>query len=79
MLQWVFCKTNKPPNQNPHLLVKKYKGKISIILLEFKSSFLDMIFILEYGVVRLYLRENEHGSHIYGLAPCKPDSQDEGN
>lgn len=44
----------------------------------FTSSFLDMIFVLDYGVVRLFLRENEHGSHIYGLASCKPDSQDEG-
>lgn len=45
----------------------------------FKSLFLDIIFSLEYGVVRLFLRENKHGSHIYGLVPCKLDSQDEGN
>lgn len=44
----------------------------------YKSSFLDLIFVLDCGVVRLFLRENEHGSHIYGLASWKPDSQDEG-
>jgi hypothetical protein len=47
--------------------------------MRFKSSFLNIIFVLEYGVVRLFLREDEHGSRVWGLVPCKLDSQDEGD
>lgn len=43
-----------------------------------KSSFLDIIFLLEYGIVRLFHRKINMEAMSIFCAPYKQDSQDKG-